>query len=155
MVEYRHKRVVDNVARPKRGDTEACHTEYQAADSHALVPCSVGKSLVMRIGHLTIKNLAHYTKNVHSRNDYTRAGNYRSGAVEYVVVHERTYEYRHLGNEARETWQTKVGKTGNDIADTKERHNLHQAAKLAYVTGMCTAVNHTDKCEEQGRHQSV
>ena len=49
----------------------------------------------------------------------------------------------------------KIGKTGDYIADSQKRHNLHQTGEFADVTRMGTSVYHTDKGEEQGCHQSV
>lgn len=61
----------------------------------------------------------------------------------------------HLSNETAEARQTEVSKTGYNITDTKEWHNLHQTTKLTDVTCMGSPVYHTDKSEEQCCHQTV
>ena len=68
---------------------------------------------------------------------------------------ERTDEYRHFGNETAQAWQTKRSKTCNHIANAQERHYLHQAAHLAYVASVGTAIYHTNQGKEQCRHQAV
>ena len=68
---------------------------------------------------------------------------------------ERTGEDGHFGNETAESGQSQIGKTGDYIADSQKRHNLHQTGEFADVTRMGTSVYHTDKGEEQGCHQSV
>ena len=117
--------------------------------------------LIVRIGYLSIKYLAHYTQNVDCRNHNRGTGNDRCCASEHIghtvgeVCAERANKDCHLGNEAREARKSEVCKTCNDISYGEERHNLHQSAQFANVTSMCSTVNHTDKGEEESSHQSV
>lgn len=75
--------------------------------------------------------------------------------MELVWILERTHEDSHLSDETRETRQTKVGQTGNDIAHCEERHNLHQAVQIADVTSVGTTIDHTDEGKEQCCHQTM
>ncbi len=76
-------------------------------------------------------------------------------AVEGIGMLEGTVEDGHLGHEAAESGRPRFAKTGNDVADRQERHDLHQAGEFADVTRVGTSVDHTDEREEEGRHQAV
>ena len=109
----------------------------------------------MLISTSAIENLANESKDIDCSDYDTGAGNNRPRTVEDIHMLECTVEDGHFGNETAESRKSEVSKSGNYIADSQERHNLHQTGELAYVTGMSAAVYHTDKGKEQGSHQSV
>ena len=109
----------------------------------------------MLIGTSTVKNFTDKAENIDSSNDDTCTSDDGPCAVEYIGMLKGTVENGHFGNETAESRQTEVGKTGDNVTDSQERHDLHQTTKFANITRMGTAVNHTDKGKKQGGHQSV
>ena len=100
------------------------------------------------VGASAVEDLAHKTQDVDCGDYDARTGYDGPYAVECIGMLERTVEVSLFGNETAEARLTEVGKTGNDVGYCKERHYLHQPVKLAYVTCVCTSVNHTDECKE-------
>ena len=123
MLNYRAYAVAYKFAYPKRSDTEAGNANYKRYYGKALIPCSVGELEVLGIGACAVKNLTHKAQDVNRRYNDTRCGHDGEHATECIGVFKRTHEDCHLGNEAAEARQTEVGKTGNHIANGKERHD--------------------------------
>ena len=147
--------IVDDMACPDWERAETCNAEDETAHSETLVPSGIGEFLEVRVLHLLEEDEADGTEDIHSCHNDGSDGDDGAATVECVGILKRTVEDCHLGDETGEARQTEVGKTCNNVAYGEERHYLHQAAKLAYVTGVGTAVNHTDEGEEEGCHKSV
>ena len=109
----------------------------------------------MRVLDLTIQNLTNDTQDIDCCDDNRRTSNDGGHTVESIWILERTDENAHLGNEAREAWQTKVSQTGNHVAYGEEWHYLHQTIQVADITSVGTTVNHTNQGKEEGCHQTV
>ena len=144
-----------HIAYPEWCQSESGYSSDKADNSEAFVPCGICEFQMLGILASSVQNLSYHTEDIHCRNHNTHCSNHCTDTVEDVRVLERTYEYSHFGNEAAQSGKTEVGKTGNDIAHGKERHNLHQTSELADIACVSPSVNHTDKSKEEGCHKSV
>ena len=69
-IEDRSYCVADDVACPQWEESKSCNAENQTCNGKALVPCCVGKFLVVRIGYFLEKYLAYDTQDIDCRNNY-------------------------------------------------------------------------------------
>ena len=79
----------------------------------------------MLVGTGPVQNLTYQTQDIDCCNHDGGAGYNGQCAVEYIIVLERSDKDGHLGNKTAQSRQTEIGKAGNDITYTQERHDLH------------------------------
>ena len=108
--------IVDDVLSPQRSKAKTSDTEDKSTHGNSLIPCGIGEFIELWIWYFLIKYLTNDTKDIDSRDNYRCAGNYGTSAMEGVCVLERSDEDVHLSDEARETWQSEVCKTGNYVS---------------------------------------
>ena len=147
--------MLDSLVDPVGEATYTCDAENKSHRSYALEPCGIGESQMMFIIHRTQKELAYNTEDIDCCDDDRACSGDYECAMEEVGVLEATEEDCHLGYETGKTGKTERGETGDHIAYAEVRHDFHQAAHLADVTCMGSAINHTDEGEEEGCHQTV
>ena len=155
MTEDGQDAVADHAADPPGGHTEGGHTGDEQDDGGALVPGGISQCQVVRVGAGAVEDLTDQTQDVDGGDDDAAAGQEGPHAVEGIGMLEGSVEYGHLGHKAAQSGKAEVGQTGNDVADRQEGHHFHEAVELAHVTGVGTAVDHTDEGKEEGGHQSV
>lgn len=130
-----------------RETADRCDGEHQCDGREPLIPMCVVELAVVFVLNLAEEQLADNSQNVDCRNHNRRCGDNRKRVTEEVAVAEngvvdccvlkRAEEDGHLCHESAQARQTERCKTGDDVANRKERHYLHQAAHLANVAGVC------------------
>ena len=84
-------------------------------------PGCIAQGEVMLVSAGAIENLSYQSQDIDCRNHDGAACNDRPHAVERIGMLERTGEDGHFGNETAESGQSQIGKTGDYIADSREK----------------------------------
>ena len=155
LLNHRMHATLDHVAHPEWCKTEACYCQDKNDDRETLVPSGISEFEMMLIGRHSIEDFTDKAQDVDRGDDDGGTSDDGHGGVERAGVLERAYKDGHFGYETRKTGKTEVSQTCDDIADSEERHNLHQACQLADVTRVGATIDETDEGEEECRHQSV
>lgn len=113
--------VSNHIADPQRSKTEACNADNENNNGSAFIPGSISQRQMVLVGASSIQYLANQSEDIDCGNHDTGTGNDSPRAVENICMLESTVEDCHLGNETAESWKSEIGKSGNDITDSKDR----------------------------------